>query len=106
LRLPEDADTHPMTIFYPVDLVAIQARLRYDARVVDELLGTTRARILVCIAQRPGLSTSELAAAVTVSPASASEHTSVLRRNRLVVSTQIGRRVEHAITRLGAQLLT
>jgi len=106
LLLPEDAETDPMTISYPADLVAVQAQLPYDAQTVGELLGTTRARMLVCIAERPGLSTRELAAAVGVSPASASEHTSVLRRNRLVVSTQVGHRAEHAITRLGVQLLT
>ncbi|GAA1926083.1 winged helix-turn-helix domain-containing protein [Streptomyces sodiiphilus] len=74
-----------------------------DGRALGRLLGTTRARVLRCI--EDGTTTGELARRARVSPASASQHASVLRDAGLVVSVRRGNEVLHTLTPLGAQLL-
>ncbi|RPF22909.1 ArsR/SmtB family transcription factor [Myceligenerans xiligouense] len=67
------------------------------------LLGRTRARALRELAG--SASTTLLAQRMDISPASASEHTTVLRRAGLVASQRDGRRVVHVLTELGQGLL-
>jgi DNA-binding transcriptional ArsR family regulator len=64
------------------------------------LLGHSRAAVLRAL-QEP-LGTTELAAAVGISPASASEHAKVLRAASLIESHRQGRTVRHSLTALGA----
>lgn len=67
------------------------------------LLGHSRAAVLEVIAG--GVSTSQLARRVGLSPASASEHATVLRRVGLVTTHRTGRTTHHTLTPLGAELL-
>jgi predicted ArsR family transcriptional regulator len=92
-------------VFYPAGPLLARTGVRSDLARVAELLGRTRSRILLCLAERPALSTHELATAVGISPASASEHAAVLRRNHLVVTTRVGHRTVHTISPIGIQLI-
>jgi Helix-turn-helix domain len=67
------------------------------------LLGPTRAAVLRALA-RPH-STAELADAVEISPASASEHAKVLRDANLVATRRQGRSVRHSITPMGRSIV-
>jgi hypothetical protein len=67
------------------------------------LLGPTRAAVLRALRKPHG--TAELAQAVRISPASASEHTRVLREACLIETSRAGRSVRHSLTMLGAALL-
>ncbi|MFC5721934.1 ArsR/SmtB family transcription factor [Streptomyces gamaensis] len=67
------------------------------------LLGRTRARVLEEAAA--GCSTVELARRAGVSPASASEHATVLREAGLVMTRREGPAVRHSLTPLGLALL-
>ena len=70
---------------------------------ITALLGRTRARLLTVIAAGPA-TTTQLAHRCMVSPASASQHTTVLRATGLITSRRIGGSVVHAITPLGVAL--
>ena len=63
------------------------------------LLGPTRAAVLRAL--REPRSTAELAAAVRISPASASEHAKILRDASLIETRREGRGVRHSLTSLG-----
>jgi DNA-binding transcriptional ArsR family regulator len=67
------------------------------------LLGPTRAAALRAL--RQPLGTAELAAAVGISPASASEHAKVLRDAYLIETRREGRAVRHSLTALGRTIL-
>jgi hypothetical protein len=67
------------------------------------LLGPTRAAVLRALRKPRG--TAELAEAVRISPASASEHAKVLRDAYLIETSRAGRSVRHSLTMLGAALL-
>lgn len=67
------------------------------------LIGATRASVLAEIGA--GRTTSELARALTISPASASQHVGVLRAAGLVLSRRDGPSVLHVLTPLGVSLL-
>jgi DNA-binding transcriptional ArsR family regulator len=67
------------------------------------LLGSTRAGVLRAL--RTPRSTSELAASVGTSAASASEHAAALRASGLVQTARRGRSVSHSLTPLGRSLL-
>ncbi|MGA4837487.1 ArsR/SmtB family transcription factor [Streptomyces sp. G45] len=69
------------------------------------LLGRTRATVLWVIAEHTGCTTTQLAARARVSPASASEHASVLRRAGLTTLTRDGRSARHAVSPAGHALL-
>jgi DNA-binding transcriptional ArsR family regulator len=98
----------PPTLVYPID-----HELGWDAdgltaeepstRPLSALLGRTRAAALKAIAT--GCTTTELAARLSVSPATASEHTTTLREAGLVISHRYRRSVCHTLTSLGLQLL-
>jgi hypothetical protein len=106
LYLPAgDHSSRKVMVFYPAGPLLARTGVRSDLARVAELLGRTRSRILLCLAERPALSTHELATAVGISPASASEHAAVLRRNHLVVTTRVGHRTVHTISPIGIQLI-
>jgi DNA-binding transcriptional ArsR family regulator len=67
------------------------------------LLGPTRAAVLRALSEPRG--TADLAAAVHVSPASASEHAKVLRDAYLIETRREGRTVRHSLTALGRTML-
>ncbi|GAB3082644.1 winged helix-turn-helix domain-containing protein [Micromonospora schwarzwaldensis] len=72
---------------------------------VAALLGRTRATILHAVAERPGRSTNELAAATGVSPSTASEHATVLRTAGLIVTARRRQTALHVPTQAGMSLL-
>jgi DNA-binding transcriptional ArsR family regulator len=90
----------PPVLVYPIEHTSRPAS---DHAALGRLLGSTRARVLRCIEQ--GTTTGELARRARVSPASASQHASVLREAGLVVSVRRGNEVLHTLTPLGAGLL-
>lgn len=67
------------------------------------LLGPTRAAVLWALREPRG--TLDLAGAVQISPASASEHAKILREANLVQTHRAGRGVQHSLTALGASML-
>ena len=80
--------------------------IRPDLAVGDSLaalLGPTRAAVLRALRGPRG--TAELAAAVRISPASASEHAKVLRDAYLIETRREGRSVRHSLTALGRTIL-
>ncbi|WP_306454836.1 helix-turn-helix transcriptional regulator [Streptomyces sp. WZ.A104] len=70
---------------------------------LEDLVGRTRAAVLATVAD--GCSTTELACRLGISPATASQHASVLRRAALITTRRDGKAVLHTTTRLGAALL-
>jgi DNA-binding transcriptional ArsR family regulator len=66
------------------------------------LLGPTRAAVLRALREPRG--TAELAAAVQISPASASEHAKILREAALIETRREGRGVRHSLTTLGTAM--
>lgn len=68
-----------------------------------DLLGQTRAAVLAALAG--GSTTGELARKLSISPAGASQHATVLRRAGLILSTRRGNSVLHTLTPLGSALL-
>ena len=73
------------------------------SQAVADLLGRTRAAVLEATDGR--LTTGEIARRLEVSPASASQHTAVLREAGLISSHRQGKTVHHTITSLGKALL-
>ncbi|EFE72147.1 transcriptional regulator [Streptomyces viridosporus ATCC 14672] len=69
------------------------------------LLGRTRATVLWVIAEHTGCTTTQLATHAGISPASASEHASVLRKAGLTSLTRDGKTARHAISPSGRILL-
>lgn len=78
-------------------------RVIADVPALVKVLGRTRAHILVVL-DRPG-STTELAARIDMSIASASHHVGLLRDAGLVRTTRTGIEVSHELTGLGRDLL-
>ncbi|GHE98794.1 ArsR/SmtB family transcription factor [Streptomyces fumanus] len=72
---------------------------------LDALLGRTRATVLWVIAEHTGCTTTQLAALAGISPPSASEHASVLRKAGLTSLTREGKTARHAISPSGRTLL-
>ncbi len=68
------------------------------------LMGRTRAAVLKAL--HDPCSTTELAARVGISPASASEHAAALRTANLIQTVRCGRGVRHSLTSVGRSLLT
>jgi DNA-binding transcriptional ArsR family regulator len=76
-----------------------------DAQSLAALLGRTRAAVLQAIADRPFLSTTELALQVGTSVAGASQHASVLREAGLVITQRRNSSASHTVSTIGAALL-
>jgi DNA-binding MarR family transcriptional regulator len=72
---------------------------------VSILLGRTRTVVLTTIAENQGCSTKELAARAGITPASASEHATLLREAGLIRSPGHRNSVLHSLTPLGLALL-
>ncbi|HEY9293573.1 MAG TPA: helix-turn-helix domain-containing protein [Microlunatus sp.] len=70
---------------------------------IAELIGSTRAAVLGCITD--GASTSQVAARVGISLATASHHTTILRQAGLINSTRRANSVVHSPSSLGFALL-
>lgn len=89
----------PVAVSYPVQrLVSVVE----PAPPLGDLLGRTRAAVLA--AANGGRSTTEVAQAVGISMASASQHTAVLRAAGLITTRRTGAAVEHTMTPLGRSL--
>ncbi|KNB53704.1 winged helix-turn-helix domain-containing protein [Streptomyces caatingaensis] len=111
-RLDSADPDAPLEVRYPVarELSAYQAVLAPPAGPheghpahLTALLGRTRARVLDAAATEGG--TADLASRAGVSPASASEHATVLRTAGLLTTRRTGSSVRHALTPLGRALL-
>lgn len=74
-----------------------------SAGCLAKLLGQTRSTVLEAV--DVGCTTTELARKVGVSPASASQHASVLRESGLITSLRRGSAVFHTLTPLGTALV-
>ncbi|GAA5196405.1 DUF5937 family protein [Rugosimonospora acidiphila] len=96
----------PVVLVYPAAKQGSGERVSADhfERLAD-LLGRTRARVLLTIYRYPGLSTNTLAVRCAISAASASEHAGVLRHGRLSVCDRRGQQVSHRLTELGIRLV-
>lgn len=98
----------PPVLLYPIvhEQVAPERTLEVAAdggRQLTALLGRTRAAVLRALGT--GATTSEIAQRLAISPASASEHATVLRNAGLVASGRERNSVIHAPTPLGQTLL-
>jgi len=69
------------------------------------LLGRTRATVLRLIADDPSSGTGDIARHLDCSPATVSEHTTVLRDSGLITTVRDGQGVQHAVTGLGTAVL-
>ncbi|MFE1960260.1 winged helix-turn-helix domain-containing protein [Streptomyces sp. NPDC059479] len=95
----QDQPLHRLTILTP-EPVALRT-----TTAVATLLGHTRAAVLNALAEHPGCTTKELAALVGISPASASEHATVLREAGLIRTMRHRNTALHSPTGLGIALL-
>ncbi|HLK76987.1 MAG TPA: winged helix-turn-helix domain-containing protein [Streptosporangiaceae bacterium] len=85
---------------------ALTGQMRADQAGADylaALLGPTRAAVLRALAEPR--STAELADAVEISAASASEHAKVLREANLIDTRRQGRSVRHSLTPMGRSIV-
>jgi DNA-binding transcriptional ArsR family regulator len=73
-------------------------------RALAALLGRTRAQALEAISHAP-CTTGRLAELLSVSPATSSEHATVLRQSGLISTTRHGSAVLHSLTPLGSAML-
>lgn len=89
----------------PLPATVTAGALSAAPRSLAALLGRTRATVLCAIAEHPGLTTSRLAARAGISPASASEHATVLRSAGLVGTARDRNAVLHTPTAAGIALL-
>lgn len=106
---PIDCD-QPALLLVPVPLDSADARRLWDpdgagtARPTAALLGRTRSAVLEAVATR-ARTTGELAAALDISPSSASQHATVLRAAGLLFSRREGAHVLHTATSMGLALV-
>ncbi|AKU16385.1 ArsR/SmtB family transcription factor [Luteipulveratus mongoliensis] len=103
-----DTSLQPVLV-YPIhhDLTWHQTTTPRDhdhLRALDDLLGSTRAKVLREIS-RSACSTTELSQRTSISLASASEHARVLHAAGLVQTRRAGRSVQHSISSSGSTLL-
>jgi DNA-binding transcriptional ArsR family regulator len=97
------AEGEPLRIFYPTG-TPVPSRAGADGDdPLARMLGSTRAAVLRAVGT--GCGTVTLSRRVGSSPATASEHVSVLRAAGLVATARVGRGVRHWLTPLGAQVL-
>lgn len=93
----------PPVLVYPVSRPDPRASPDRTEAPLTALLGRTRAAVLSVVAD--GATNSELARAVSVSPATATHHTTVLRDAGLIESQRQANTVLHTLTPAGAALL-
>ncbi|MFF9780488.1 helix-turn-helix domain-containing protein [Streptomyces sp. NPDC013978] len=92
-------------LVYPVAKRPFDNALTGEAGL-ERLLGRTRTAVLVEVAGHRTRTTTEVAQALHLAPASASYQIGVLRGAGLIVSRRAGKRVEHAATSLAHGLLS
>jgi DNA-binding transcriptional ArsR family regulator len=93
----------PPVLVYPVSRPDAQTSPGRSDASLTALLGRTRAAVLSVVAH--GVTNSELARAISVSPATATHHTTVLREAGLIESRRRANTVLHTLTPTGAALL-
>jgi DNA-binding transcriptional ArsR family regulator len=93
----------PPVLVYPVSRPEARAAADRTGAPLTALLGRTRAAMLGVVAA--GATNAELARAVSVSPATATHHTTVLREAGLIESRRHANTVLHTLTPAGAALL-
>lgn len=96
-------DTLQPVLVYPLHRSRLPAPARPSDASLAALLGKTRAAALRALAL--GATTSELARFLSVSPATVTHHTTVLRDAGLIISRRSHNTVLHTITPLGAAML-
>ena len=98
---------HTPTLSYPIPgnlrILASGPGARQSRSELAALLGTTRARALYTIAA--DCTTTELARRLGIAPATASEHTAILRNAGLIITRRHHNAVLHTLTPLGRALL-
>ncbi|MEH1128613.1 ArsR/SmtB family transcription factor [Micromonospora sp. CPCC 206061] len=94
--------TLPPVLVYPVDRLGGLAS-RASGGALAALVGRTRAQVLEVVGD--GALTSEVARRLGISPAAASQHTTVLRNAGLLLSQRDRNTVRHMVTPLGRALL-
>ncbi|MGZ3143814.1 winged helix-turn-helix transcriptional regulator [Lentzea chajnantorensis] len=94
----------PRVVVYParVPMPLIEASERTPA--LTPLLGRTRTAVLRTITRNPSSTTSQIAAALGISPGRASEHAGVLRDAGLITSHRHRNTVRHVPTPLGLEI--
>jgi DNA-binding transcriptional ArsR family regulator len=97
-----DRPDGPFEVYYPAR--ADVHGVNHARGPLTPLLGRTRAAVLMTVGA--GATTSQIALRVGISLASASEHATVLRNAGLVASGRLRNTVVHALTPLGADLVT
>lgn len=102
--LPQPLVSYPARTEHPIHRLSVLTAGQ-GSSAVSALLGSTRAAVLCMIAEHPGCSTKELAALAGISPPSASEHATVLRRAGLVHTRRHRNVALHSATHLGIALL-
>ncbi|MCZ4512725.1 winged helix-turn-helix domain-containing protein, partial [Streptomyces sp. ActVer] len=93
----------PPVLLYPLASAGPMPEQSAAEAPLSALLGRTRAAVLLAVTY--GATNSEIARAVSVSPANASHHTTVLRDSGLIASHRHANTVLHTLTPLGAALL-
>ncbi|MDX3520549.1 helix-turn-helix domain-containing protein [Streptomyces scabiei] len=92
-------------LVYPVAKQPLDRALTGEEGL-ERLLGRTRSAVLVEVAGHRTRTTTEVAEALRLAPASASHQIGVLRGAGLIVSRRAGKRVEHSATQLAHELLS
>jgi len=102
---PQPIVSYPAGLEHALHSLAVVTPADRFTGAVSALLGATRSAVLTVIAEHPGSSTKELAALAGISPASASEHATVLRNARLIRTSRHRNTALHSVTNLGLALL-
>lgn len=97
-----ELDDQPVVLAYPAP-IDLTLSVGAESDPLAAILGSTRAAVLRVLADEH--TTGDIARALGISPASASEHTSALRQARLVRSRRDGKAVIHDATALGLDLI-
>ncbi|ORB49406.1 transcriptional regulator [Mycobacteroides saopaulense] len=97
-----ELDEQPVVLAYPAP-IDLTLSVGDESDPLAAILGSTRAAVLRVLADEH--TTGDIARALGISPASASEHTSALRQARLVRSRRDGKTVIHDATALGLDLI-
>ncbi|ANW21614.1 ArsR/SmtB family transcription factor [Streptomyces clavuligerus] len=99
--------TLPPVLVYPVAraIGALDPAPAAGGDRLARLLGRTRAATLYTIADAEHTTGNEIARRLAISPASASEHATVLRDAGLIQSLRVRNTTRHTLTRLGMELL-
>ncbi len=92
----------PVILAYPAP-IDLTFSIDAESDPLAAILGSTRAAVLRVLTEEH--TTGNIARSLGISPASASEHTSVLRQARLVRSRRDGKAVIHDATALGLDLI-